>query len=337
MFAFKGLIVYISSMQKIINRILIVYMLTMPAFKSFAQQNLVSNPSFEAYSSCPTTLNEVPLCNGWLNFGNTPDYFNACADSGGLNVPYSGVGFQYAHSGVGMMGVCMYEDTITSSNSPYREYIGSQLLNPLQIGVKYYLSFYANFSNFTQYNAMACNKIGLKFFMNPSSGTTPCAMNNLAHLYTDSIITDTVNWIKISGSFIADSSYTYLAIGNFFDDQNTDTLGIGSWHWAEDAAYYFIDDICVSSDSNFAANWTGTINEPQSSILNIYPNPANDFLIIENNLPGASYSISNLYGQNLVRGELNQNVEQVDVGLLPNGIYFLVINRKDCYKIIISH
>jgi gliding motility-associated-like protein len=49
----------------------------------------------------------------------------------------------------------------------------------------------------------------------------------------------------VSGFFIADSAYQYIAIGNFFDDSNTDTSSVGSSSNVQ-IGYYFIDDVWVS-------------------------------------------------------------------------------------------
>ncbi len=56
---------------------------------SIAQTNLVPNPSFEDTLYCPNVTNQIDAAMGWLNFGNTPDYFNACAPIS-LNVPNNG-------------------------------------------------------------------------------------------------------------------------------------------------------------------------------------------------------------------------------------------------------
>ncbi|MBL0103513.1 MAG: hypothetical protein IPP51_06995 [Bacteroidetes bacterium] len=61
------------------------------------QVNLVPNPSFEQLDHCPFTFDDIDAAAGWLNFGNSPDYFNSC-DTGYLNTPNSGFGFQYPHS-----------------------------------------------------------------------------------------------------------------------------------------------------------------------------------------------------------------------------------------------
>ena len=42
-----------------------------------AQINLVPNPSFEDTVYCPTGKNQLNASEHWLNFGNSPYYYNA--------------------------------------------------------------------------------------------------------------------------------------------------------------------------------------------------------------------------------------------------------------------
>ena len=42
-------------------------------------------------------------------------------------------------------------------------------------------------------------------------------------VYTDSIIRDTLHWVKISGSFTASGTETHISIGNFFPNTAVDT------------------------------------------------------------------------------------------------------------------
>lgn len=80
----------------------------------------------------------------------------------------------------------------------------------------------------------------------PYSVGNPFPINNQSLFHSDSILTDTVNWIKLSTSFIADSAYQYLIIGNFYDDNNTDTLSVNN---IGNVGYYYIDDVCLTTDS----------------------------------------------------------------------------------------
>src|SRR6185503_9492391 len=98
---------------------------------------------------------------------------------------------------------------------------------------------------------------------------------NFSHIHCDSIIKDQINWIRVSGSFIADSTYKYLIIGNFYDDAHTDTFD------CPDYALYYVDMICVSTDSLKCSGVSQGITPTQNmNSVYIYPNPANLILQI---------------------------------------------------------
>jgi len=195
-------------------------------------QNLVPNPSFEQYDVCPQTIGFQPGGKPlhWEKWLWSPEYFNSCAGvlndvDTVLDVPLNGFGFQYAFDGEGYVGTATYQDN-------YREYIGCELLTPLVVGEKYHLSFRANVATGGNYwnPKLASNILGLLFTMasNVWSGLSGPAFpfRNYAHLRSEPILADTVVWVEVSGNFMADSAYRYLAIGNFFEDALTDTMGL---------------------------------------------------------------------------------------------------------------
>jgi len=59
-----------------------------------------------------------------------------------------------------------------------------------------------------------------------------------------SFITDTLNWMEVSGTFIASGTEAYLTIGNFYDDANTATsiVNAGANYFV---IYLLIDDVSV--------------------------------------------------------------------------------------------
>jgi hypothetical protein len=63
-------------------------------------------------------------------------------------------------------------------------------------------------------------------------------------MYTTAIINDTADWTLVSGSFVADSAYQHIVLGNFFRNALTDTIPseIGIV-----LAYYLIDSVNVTS------------------------------------------------------------------------------------------
>src|SRR5687768_6067831 len=72
-----------------------------------SQTNLVQNPSFETYSSCPNNVAQVNYATGWNIYENTPDYFNFCGSSG-FSIPLNAFGYQYPANGNAYAGFLNY-------------------------------------------------------------------------------------------------------------------------------------------------------------------------------------------------------------------------------------
>ncbi len=288
-----------------------------------SQTNLVVNPSFEDTVVCPTADNQVYNALNWDNYSDqSPDYFNSCTSNIDIDVPNNWGGYQVASSGDAYCAVSAF--FLNTPNK--REIIGSNLLSNMIIGTKYYFSMKINLSiNSIASSSYACNNLGIRFSTVPYSVSNPTPINNFAHIWTDSIITDTLNWATIFGSFVADSAYSYLALGNFFDDVNTDTSKIANGTPTFIFAYYYIDDVCVSTDSSYTANYifTGIEEEHLKNNFDIYPNPVTNYFHI--NQPFTeSYDlvIYNTLGQqlyeekNITTGNKIINTTQFTKGLL---------------------
>jgi len=313
-------------MLKMSSKIYFSFLLLSVCF-SFGQVNLVPNPSFEDTVKCPSTNANINDCANWMNFGNSPDYYNACASSG-LNVPNAQFGYQYAHSGIGMPGIITWYNPNQTPN--FREFIGAQLTASLVPGTKYFMSFFINLTGYLQgWRQYAANKIGIRFSTVPSNSVNIAPINNSAHMYTSIIYQDTVNWLKLSGSFIADSAYTYVIIGNFFDDNNTDTLSYSGPSFGGMGAYYYLDDVCVTTDSLYNnSNWWATsVKETYTSQnIHLYPNPSSGKLFFQAPKGPFNYKISvlNPIGKECKGLEI-KNGDNIDMSGLPNGIYFVKI------------
>lgn len=287
-------------------------------------QNLVNNWSFEDTVSCPWYYTQISLASGWSSYKETPDYFNACNESL-VSVPSNVEGFQFANTGNAYSGVITY----SSFTVNYREIMGTQLTQPLAIGQKYFVSFFVSRAyDSTNVLFLSSNKIGLRFstVAFSSVNNNPAPINNFAHVYTDSIVTDTLNWIKISGSLIADSAYTYVAIGNFFNDSNTSINNLDTNIFNE-FAYYYIDDIKISTDSDFVN--TGITTYINNSIK-VFPNPARDWIVLEGK-GIKSVAILNALGSEIGYYPTTAFtlLHQINFGTLSCGVYFLKINMID--------
>lgn len=293
-----------------------IYLFLLLSLSSNAQ-NLVSNYSFEDTVHCPVALTSIFQSQGWTSYKNTPDYFNSCNANGQAGVPNNAMGYQLAKTGNAYAGFTTYAKFANN----FREVIGTHLLQPLQVGQKYFLSFYLNnpMDSVTRQNG-ATTKTGARFSTVSFAQSNPLAIDNFAHIYTDSLITDSLNWIKISGSFIADSAYEYMAFGNFFVDTACAHILYDS---SAAFAYYYIDDIRLSIDSNFVNGTTNALNEGQ---IKIYPNPAHEALYVEGNKI-RSIEVTDMFGR-VVVPEFFSSLFKTRISLLQfsHGVYFIKVN-----------
>ncbi|TNE53432.1 MAG: T9SS type A sorting domain-containing protein [Bacteroidetes bacterium] len=310
-------------------------------------QNLVPNPSFEDTVSCPTTDNQLSLSVGWEAFGSV-EYFNRCSSSPDVGVPNNWGGFQEPATGDSYVGIFTAgDDTFgySCNNSSYcdsREYIGQYLSSPLTIGTKYFISFKTSLSiSSTIFCNCATDKIGLMFSVGKPSFTMPTTtlIKNSAHIFTPSVVTDSTGWTTIQGTFVADSAYQYFVIGNLFDDPNTNIQIMDGNTYCN--SYYFIDDVCVSTDSLTCVNSVGIDDTPfNQNTFNVYPNPATNQITVENLQLGDAYQILiyNSLGQLLhSEKEVQAANNKIDINTFSNGLLLINIkseNQNFFYKLL---
>jgi hypothetical protein len=225
-------------------------------------QNLVPNPSFENYASCPTNLSQFTLAIPWVMPQNTSpassDLYNGC-NATIVNVPSNVCGYQTAHTGIGYAGIFTY------GASNLREYMQVQLSSPLLAGNIYTVEMYANPSK----NAgIGVDAIGIYISTDSAFGTgtvNPLPYAPQISNPTGNIISDTIAWTLVSGFYTALGGEKYITIGNFLDDLSTNSFVFNPTGWGR--GYYLIDDVSVALSSPTA------INEIDDADLNISPNP----------------------------------------------------------------
>jgi hypothetical protein len=171
----------------------------------------VPNPSFEDTTACPLVggADQVSQSLGWSAYRETPDYLHKC--EGGAT------DYQIPADGEAYCALFSINRGWLGSNN-YKEIIGRNLSSPLIVGVKYHISLKVSLWDVSD---CATNNIGVLFTMLPYTFLNPVPINNYAHVSSGNIISDTKNWIVISGSFTADSAYRYIAVGSFFADSMT--------------------------------------------------------------------------------------------------------------------
>jgi hypothetical protein len=292
-------------------------------------QNLVPNPSFESYTNCPNFAGQINRADNWYSIRMTPDYLNVCAPYGWASVPLNYFGNKMPATGNGYAGIGGFWQG--SSNFP--ECVGAQLITPLQVGIKYFLSFKVFLGQKANINQWCgINKIGALFSTFHFDTINMAPLCNCSQIYTNSIITDTTNWTTITGSFVADSVYNYIGIGRFFDDASTSSTQITG---TQCNAYYYLDDICLSNDSLYTAGWTWTtdIKQIYNSRTSFYPNPISDQSTLQFDNTKAEVCTLTLYNNcgQIVRTINNITSDQVIIqkNNLTNGLYYFVLRTGD--------
>lgn len=69
-----------------------------------------------------------------------------------------------------------------------------------------------------------------------------------------------------------------------------------------------------------------------NSKISFYPNPAKDIATVSNLKGVSNFEIISSKGQVVYRFSSSETEQKIDISRLPNGIYFLLINNKDCIK-----
>jgi hypothetical protein len=298
-------------------------------------QNLVPNPSFEEADTCREILGFFTPEDGplhWFSGGGTPDYYQSCLPYGAANgVPQSYFAFQFPQEGEAHIGV------VTFQMPEVREYAMVQLLSPLVPGQTYYASFYANaaWNGSLQNPALyiASSHVGMLFTMQPNLWTVndPWPVSGgFAHVYHPWIISDTVGWTLVSGSFVADSAYQYLMIGNHFGNAITDSLHFATFPWSP-KAYTLIDNVCVSTNPLGCSLAIGLQEHGTDGIV-LFPNPAVDALSLRGQAVDAIASVHDALGRVVWQGRITGETWWLDVRSWGRGSYVLRMVQDEGHR-----
>lgn len=221
-------------------------------------QNLVPNPSFEVMDTCPYYFGQWAYLADWDSpYTMSADFFSECSANDISGVPLNHMGYQHAAHGESYAGVAFYDAT-----SPvYREFLVAELDQPLLIGQQVEMSFMASPGGYGSWPwnsaQFVASGIGMKFFVDLPTNWQFYLYPNSAALYYDQLLSDTSTWVNVSGTYVPDSAYRYVVLGNFFADSLISSQwadqGYGQWP----LAYAFVDAVCVSEVSGYCSKWLG--------------------------------------------------------------------------------
>ncbi len=326
-------------MRYLFTRMFICLMLL--RINSMAQSNLVPNPSFEDTISCPGLSGpNIIYANHWAAYKGTPDYLHPCANSGPIypngqpvyGVPNNIGGYQIAKHGSAYAGLYTW---CCSVGLNQREFMGTILNSYLTIGTKYYFSCYISNGDSVESNS-ATNNFGMTLSTIPYNGTPGFTMviNNFSHVKVDTIMDDKINWVRLSGSIVADSAYRFLALGNFYNDANTLISNVSA---SVPLAYYYVDAVCLTTDSLYDLTWTAVDEIQKVNEVKLFPNPADNYFNIDNDFGAEYISISDLSGRILKKITISMGRNKVVTDEFENGIYLITFDKGQTQKLVVFH
>jgi len=249
---------------------LYLFLIAITYFNSEAQ-NLVPNFSFEEFVDCPdevTVYSDKTLIPNWyIPTRGTSDYFNACTIHQ-VNVPDNIMGSMLALDGNAYAGLVLIErpPSKVKMKKPlhYREYLQSELKQPLKAGMLYSFKFYFSIASYSTYSV---NRIGL-YVSKTKEGSR---LNSKVIQVKPQIELDTLDsyierdyWYQVCDTLRANGGEKYITIGNFYDDYNTDieeldySIYRGTIQQTiieNKIAYYYIDVVSVTEVSDSTVNY----------------------------------------------------------------------------------
>ncbi len=286
-------------------------------------QELVPNGNFNYSDTCSfQSLSAPQELIPWVQHYSSPDYYHPCFPTD-WSLPSNFWGGGESFSGEGYIGLIAFFET-----NLLREFVNIELIEGLVEGVSYHAEFHVSMMDSCWY---ASRNLGALFSESIPSDNLQFLLNmNPQVRYGGSgFLTDKQGWVKVEQSFTAQGGERYLTIGNFDDDENTDTLfvpGGGSFrpnqpdYWS--FAYYYIDGVSVIPDSIYL----GVNDFENEEVFDLYPNPTTETLTIETeSKQQQELQLYDATGRLVLQQHLSTARQEIGVGHLPRGVYVAVL------------
>lgn len=219
--------------------------------QSFGQiANYISNGSFEQKYDCnfPYYLCKAKY---WLAIDSALSFSGVQLSVCNGYIPYQGnTEFQYPRTGNTFILTNFFcEPAICGNNQ--RGYLKNRLKTPLQSGKTYCVKFYVNIANSSPYGI---DGFGAYFGNNTIDTITKCTFP-LTYLTpqiqnpTNNIILDTLGWVAVTATFVANGTEKYCVIGNFKSDAATNSATLNPAFLPQKWTDLCIDDVsCIPLD-----------------------------------------------------------------------------------------
>ena len=227
------------NMKRFFPTILIATLTSMLWFNATAQTNLLPQPSFENFITCPNSLSDIAEAY-WdkapFHTGSS-DYFHACATTTTCDVPTNIFGSSAANTGSAYAGgYCGL-----STGSTYREYIFDTLSQTLVSGVKYVVTFHYRLASNARFSS---NDMGFYLSSTVPTGTGTGALGVTPTSWNPSgaQLQNNTSWAMYTDTIVATGGEQYITIGAFNTNPTTVLYNTSA---TIGGAYYYFDDVSI--------------------------------------------------------------------------------------------
>lgn len=292
--------------------------------QSSGQVNLVPNGDFEDTTNC-NDIWSFMASSPWFNPNMaTPDYYGILQQCGYSSFSNPN-GYQLPIMGNSYIGLYYYSPPNT------REYLEIDLINNLISNHLYEIKYSVSRGHIFQH---AVNRFEVCFSdtiitnQNPFNSRISC--NSVQLNGSQLSISDTINWVELTGSYIANGSERFLTIGNFSPDSIM-TITLVDNTANNSGAYYYIDNVSLVDLG------VVDIHELDEVNFSIYPNPTTKYLIIESTSDIIRFEINDLNGFLVLANHFISKKNIIDLSNLSSSMYYLTIYDSTSiykYKII---
>lgn len=227
--------------------------------------NWVENGSFEDHLSLPRRIEALGVLTSveaWYQpTGGSADYYHSGAGRE-CGVPDNKLGCQPAYDGQAYCGIYCSKDE-------YREYLQTQLKQPLVAGRSYRLTFYVSLSEnssvaiATMGGLLTADRVGdtsRGILMRRTVGyVAPDVRQTVSSYYRPQVqnevtsrLDDTQHWQRVAGEFVADGGERFLTLGNFCAAAHSNPGVSDRLTGLLTGAYYYIDSVtlrCLDCDT----------------------------------------------------------------------------------------
>ena len=203
--------------------------------------------------------------------------------------------------------------------------------------VSYKVSSGGGGSNIINTPTWAAKGPGMNFFTQLPETSQPWLFSEWAdylfpnHAMVDmpGVLNDTVNWVAVSGVFVPDSAYSWLAIANFYES-NLSQVELLDNSALSDKAYAFIDEVCVSQEPGYCDGTTSVASAEAKTPMRCF---LSDGLLTIWGTRGSWNSVLSLttaHGQLVWRQEWHSNgdIWNVPIPSIAPGMYLLMIQPE---------